>query len=326
MLLRRLLTPLVAAALLVAAGCGGSSQGGNAPSTDNPMTMTVADVAGIPSAFLKYGKRKGFFQQHGLKLKVDTGAGGSAIIPGVVSGTYDVGGSNIMSVELAASKGVPIKMVTAGTSARTTPEKAFGAILVRPDSGITEAADLKGKTVAVNTLDGIAELTTKISLENHGVDPSTVKLTELGFPNMLAALNEGRVDAVWEIEPFLTLGLQSGKKPIIYPYLETKPGMQVGSYVTSKQYLAENSEAIKAFQAGVVDTAAAISKDPKAFRSALPQLTELSTEDAAKMRLPQWKGSVDRASLELIDKKLVKYGYIDEPVNIDEMLAPGAAK
>lgn len=327
MLHPRLAVPLIAAMLLVVAACGSSADSGAAQSltAKNPTTVSVTDVAGVPSAFLMYGKRAGLFREHGLELKIQTAAGGAAIIPGVVSGTYDFGGSNVMSVIVATAKGVPVSMVAPGTSERTTPDQAFGAILVSPDSGITEPADLAGKTIAINTLDGIAHLTTKISLRNHGVDPASVELTEIGFPNMLSALEKGHIDAAWEIEPFLTMGLGSGARPILWPYLETKPGMQVGSYVTNRQYLNENPEVVKAFQAGVADTATAISENPGEFREALPELTELSPAAAQEMRLPRWQTSVSRPTLELINEKSAKLGFIDEPADIEKMLGPGAA-
>lgn len=328
MLRPRLAVPLLAAMSFVVAACGSSAQGSGPAqslSAKNPATVSVTDVAGVPSAFLMYGERAGLFREHGLKLNIQTAAGGAAIIPGVVSGTYDFGGSNVMSVIVATAKGVPVSMVAPGTSERTTPEQAFGAILVSPDSGITEPSDLAGKTIAINTLDGIAHLTTKISLRNHGVDPASVELTEIGFPNMLSALEKGHIDAAWEIEPFLTMGLNSGTRPVLWPYLETKPGMQVGSYVTSRRYLNENPEVVKAFQAGVADTAMAISENPDKFREALPELTELSAAAAQEMRLPRWQTSVSRPTLELINQQSAKLGFIDKPADIGKMLAPGAA-
>lgn len=328
--LRSLAAPAVTTVLVLAVACGSptpdtsSQHTGGSLDPNNPTTVTVADVAGIPSAFLMYGKQEGMFAEHGIELQVNTGAGGAAIIPGVVSGSYDMGGSNVMSVLVGASKGVPITMVTSGTFAGAKPESAFGAILAAPDSGIQKPADLAGKKLAVNTLEGIADLTTRIALENHGVDPSSVELVEIGFPDMLPALEQGRVDAAWEIEPFVTMARNAGNEPVLYPYLETKPGMQVGSYVTSDRYMRENPDVVAAFQAAARETATAISEDPAAFREALPELTELSPEAAERMNLPQWKGTVDRSSLRLVNEASVEYGFIENSAEVAGVLAPGA--
>lgn len=319
-----LAAPVLAAALL-ATSCGSGGGGGGSDTAldpQKPTTIKVGEVAGIPSAFLQYGSNQGFFKKHGLKLDIETGAGGAAIIPGVVSGDYAIGGSNIVSVMLGVSKGLPIQMVTSGTGVGEGEKEDFSAILVPSDSGIDKPADLAGKTIAVNTLKNISEVTVKTALENKGVDPSSVKLTELEFPEMLPALKRGEVDAVHEIEPFVTLGIQEGFTPIVYPYVATKPGMQIGSYVTSKPYLEKNSDVVEAFRAGIADTAAAIEKDPEAFRKALPDLTELSPEAAEKATLPVWRAHIDEETLTFVSEQMVKYGLLDKPADLNQVIAP----
>ena len=58
--------------------------------------------------------------------------------------------------------------------------------------------------MAVNTLNNIAEVVVKASLQKAGVDPASVKLAEVDFPEMGAALRKGDVDAAFVIEPFVT--------------------------------------------------------------------------------------------------------------------------
>ncbi|MGH3343027.1 MAG: ABC transporter substrate-binding protein [Carbonactinosporaceae bacterium] len=323
--LLRIAAPALAAMLLTTScGSSGSETASAGLDPKDPMTIKVGEVAGIPSAFLQYGQNQGFFTKHGLNLKIETAAGGAAIIPGIVSGDYAMGGSNIVSVVLATSKGLPIRMVTSGTSIGQTKQDDFSAVLVSPGGGIREPADLEGKTIAVNTLQNISEVTVKAALEKHGVDPESVKFTEVGFPEMLPSLEKGEIDAVHEIEPFVTLGIAGGFKPIAWPYAESRPGMQIGSYVTHERYLSEHPDVVKAFQAGIADTAAAIEKDPEAFRKALPDLSELSPEAAQKAVLPVWRASADPASIEFASKKMIDYGLIDAPVDVDKILAPGA--
>ncbi|MQA87136.1 MAG: hypothetical protein GEV03_21545 [Streptosporangiales bacterium] len=325
----RLAVPAVAATLatiLAAAGCGSGGDTGSAATLDpqNPVTIKVGEVAGIPSAFLTYGKNQGFFADRGLELDIETAAGGAAIIPGVVSDDYAIGGSNVVSVALGTSKGLPIRMVTSGTGVGDSTKEDFSAILVPGDGDIREASDLAGKTIAVNTLKNISEVTVKTALEKHGVDPASVKFTELEFPEMLPALERGEVDAAHVIEPFATLGSQQGLRAVSWPYVESKPGMQIGSYVTSQRYLEERPEVVEAFRAGIADTAAAIEKDPDAFRKALPELTELSPEAADRAVLPVWRASIDKDTLTFVVQQMVKYGLIDKPVEVEQIIAPGS--
>lgn len=66
------------------------------------------------------------------------------------------------------------------------------------------AADLAGRTIAVNALKDVGETVIKAALKKSGVDPNSVKLTPLPFPSMRSALGNGQVDAIWTPEPFLS--------------------------------------------------------------------------------------------------------------------------
>src|SRR4051812_27194975 len=90
--------------LLLLAACGasnGDSSSKAAPDSGKPTVIKIAETAGVPAAFLEYGEQKGLFKAQGLDLEIDTAAGGAAVIPGVISGNYQFGGSNTTSVLLA---------------------------------------------------------------------------------------------------------------------------------------------------------------------------------------------------------------------------------
>ena len=73
-------------------------------------------------------------------------------------------------------------------------------------SDIKEPKDLEGKTIAANTLNNICEVTINATLEEKGVDVSKLKYTEIPFPEMVGALEKGRVDAACVVEPFVSPG------------------------------------------------------------------------------------------------------------------------
>src|SRR5215211_6489490 len=300
---------LVIAELLVA-GCGGDNGGGGG--AGKPATITVQDTAGVPSAFLSYGAEKGYFKKRKLTVKVKPSQGGATVVPAVVSGSTDIGGSNLASVLLAQSKGIPLKIVAPGTFVRTSPKQDFSAIMVAGKSDIRSPKDLEGKTLAVNTLKNVAELTAKASLAKQGVDVSKIKLTEVDFPDMTAAVQQGRVDAAFAIEPFVTQGLKAGNRVVDRPYVGTRPGLQIGCYFTSEKYLSQNSDVVDRFHAGVAETAKSIAADPGAFRSFLPKASEIPPPAAQKAVLPLWKANSDQASLDLTATLMERYGITKE--------------
>lgn len=315
--------------LLGACGSSGAAPGegassGSGLSSASPTQVRVAETAGIPSSFLDYGKSKGFFSKRGLDLKIDSSVGGAAVVPALISGSIQIGGSNTTSVLLASSKGLPLVVIAGGTYATETPEKDFSAVLAGPSSGIKSASDLAGKTIAVNTLRNIGDITIKASLEKQGVDVKGIKFVEAGFPDMLSLLAKGDVDAAWEIEPFVTIGQSQGFQPVLWPYVGAQPGLMAGSFITSKKYLAEHADVVKAFRDGVIETAKSIETDPLAFRTAIPQLTKTSPAIAQKMVLPEWKGTVDVDSLKWMAGEMKKYGLVDKDIDVQAIVAPSA--
>ena len=298
------------AAIVALAGCGGDSEESGG-SGGKAARITVQDTAGVPSAFLEYGVQKGFFKQRDLDMKVEPSQGGATVVPSVVSGKVDIGGSNLVSVLLASSKKIPVKIVAPGTYVQTDRKQDFSAIMVAKGSDIRAPKDLEGKTLAVNTLKNVAEVTAKASLAKRGVDVSKIELAEIDFPDMIPALEQGRVDAAFEIEPFVSLGSAAGDRIIDRPYVGTKPGLQIGCYFTSEKYLQQNGEIVKSFHDGVADTAAAIAEDPAAFRAFLPKASMIKPAAAKKVVLPAWKADSDPASLDLIADLMGRYGITE---------------
>jgi NitT/TauT family transport system substrate-binding protein len=308
---------LAALLLLLPALVACGDDGGSAES-DGPAQVSVQDTAGVPSAFLSYGVEKGFFEDRQLDVDVTPSQGGATVVPAVVSGDTDIAGSNLVSVLLAQGKDIPVKIVAPGTFVRGARSQDFSAIIAAGESDIRSPQDLEGKTLAVNTLENVAELTAKASLSKQGVDVSEIELAEVDFPDMNGALSEGRVDAAFQIEPFVSLALAEGHRIIDRPYVGTKPGLQIGCYFTSEQYLSENGDVVERFQEGVADTAAAIAEDPAAFRQFLPEASEIPPPAAKKAILPAWKSDNDQASLELTAELMERYGVVDEKPDTSE--------
>lgn len=317
-------TKAAATALVVAtvtAGCGGGGGGGAADGADGDVqTLKVGDTAGMPSLFLLYGVERGHFEEQGLELDVQQSAGGSTVLPALMSGDLDVAGSNIVSVMIAADSGLPVRMVSAGTSTADVPEDDFSGTVVLPDNPIQDVEGLKGKRVAVNTLKNINDVVIGAQLEEAGLQHDAATYVEIPFPEMSAALDRGDVDAAMMIEPFYTMGLGKGYRTIDRPYTGVKPGLQIGTYAMTAEKVEQDPELADKFLAGVQATAEDIAADPEAFRAALPELGEVSEESAGSMNLPVWRGETDRESVELVGGLMQEYGLIGSAPDYDALI------
>jgi NitT/TauT family transport system substrate-binding protein len=76
----------------------------------------------------------------------------------------------------AVAQGVPIKAVS---GVRLTVSDPPSNPLVTRNPAITSLKDLAGKTVGVPALTGASVLSLQYLLQKNGVDPNSVKLTEL---------------------------------------------------------------------------------------------------------------------------------------------------
>jgi NitT/TauT family transport system substrate-binding protein len=304
------------AAVLAFGACGDDDGGGGGPDR-----VRVQDTAGVPSAFLQYGVEEGFFEKRDLNVEVTPSQGGATVVPSVVSETVDIGGSNLVSVLLARGEDIPVQIVAPGTFVQADRKGDFSAIVVAGDGDIRSPADLEGKSLAINTLKNVAEVTAKASLEKRDVDVSRVELAEIDFPDMLPALEQGRVDAAFAIEPFVTQALEAGHRVIDRPYVGTRPGLQIGCYFASERYVEENGDVIQRFREGVGETADAIRSEPAAFRRFLTEVAELPAPVAERIVLPEWKATSDRGSLDEMATLMVRYGVAEEKPDTSDVLA-----
>ncbi len=228
-------TGLLLSGALVLTGCASPVANVGASSTPSgsttPVSLGVVPVVDVAPIYL--GKEKGFFAKRGIDLRMETGQGGAAILPGVMSSQLTFGFSNITSLLVARDKGLDVKVVANGTSSSGKDGGDFGAVVVRGDSPVKSAKDLAGRSVAVNTLKNIGDTTIRASVRKAGGDADAVRFTELGFPDMPAALQNGNVEAAWVVEPFLSVARNQGARVVAWNFVDTAPKMTVAAYFTS---------------------------------------------------------------------------------------------
>src|SRR5262245_57901985 len=213
---RGLIAALLATLAFVVAGCGGSGSDGGGGSS-GPQTVTVGTLSIANAAPMYLGMQKGFFSDEGLKIKPHVGEGGAALIPALMSDQDQFAFVGVITAFTAVAKNLPIKIVTSSDDAAATADKDWQTLVVPKGSRIRGVQDLPGKTIAVNALRGLAEVVISRSLEKQGVDYHKVKLLEIPFPEMPAALEDHRVDAALLTEPFLSAVLAQGGTQIDAP-------------------------------------------------------------------------------------------------------------
>ena len=121
--------------------------------------------------------------------------------------------------------------------------------LVRNDSGIASVRDLKGKRVATNAIGSTADTAIRAMLHREGMDPQRdVSILEVGFPNMQAMLESGRVDLVSGAQPFTGRMLQTGSHKILFDAGDAFGTPTQGVMLAARaRFLEENKAAMQDF-------------------------------------------------------------------------------
>jgi NitT/TauT family transport system substrate-binding protein len=313
---------LIAVLVLLAAGCGddGGGGGGGGGGEQEAVTLKVGVIPIADVAPLYLGMDKGFFEDEGLTIEPKLAEGGAAIVPSVVSGDYQIGFSNTTSLIIAASKNLPVQIISQGVLGGTGPDDAWDGVIVPKGSDIKDIAGLEGKTVAVNTLNNVSQVVVNTALKEAGADYTKVKYVEVPFPDMNAALESGRVDAAFQVEPGYSGGLAAGSKNISNAYEEMAPNYTVATYFASKQYIAESRDVVDRFTRAMQKSLEYASAHDDEVRAIVGTYTEIPQAVLDKMNLPTWKSDLNRPTIEQTSAAAKEYGFIEEEPSLDDLI------
>lgn len=313
----RLSPVLAVVALLATAACSPSEEGteGGELTTVTAGVIPIVDVAPI-----YLGVDQGFFSDRGIDLQLESGSGGAAIVPGVISGEFDFAFSNIVSLIVAREQGLPLAALTNGVTTAGEQGADFGGVFVLDDSDVTGAADLEGLTVAANNLNNIGDTTVRQSVRADGGDPAEVDFVELPFPDMPAALETGRIDAVWAVEPFASTIREAGHREIASNFVDTHPELSVAAYFTGEDRLAQDPELFDDITAALEESLAYAEENPDEVRRILGTYTEIDEEVIEQMVLPRFPEQINDESVQTLAELMVTDGLIESEPDLDALL------
>jgi NitT/TauT family transport system substrate-binding protein len=292
---------------------GGQASGSSAAGTSIVVgSLPVLDTAGLQVAI-----KEGYFKQAGLNVSVKTVAQSTAAIPDLLHGSIDIiGGGNYVSFLEAQAHGTfPVEFLAPAVDCTTN---SYGVVAM-PSSGITKASDLAGKTIAVNLTQNIQTLTTTAVLQSSGVSASSVRYVQVPFPDMVAALQAGRVNAVSAVEPFLSAALAAGGKLVTSTCTGPTADFPLSGYITTQTWAQQHAAAARAFQQAVEKGNAFANAHPDVVRSVLPTYTSMTAKAAATVPLGTYPSTLTTAPLQRI-ATLMKSGGLAAPSDVSSLL------
>ena len=220
---------------------------------DDANAVHVVTVAIDLYAGAYYALDQGFFKAAGLNVDVTTLANGGAAAAALAGGSTDIAATNLVGVATAVAHGVPLTVIAGGGLYSTNAPST--AVCVTKTSPLRTARDLEGKTVGVAALNDQATLALKKWLAANGADYKKVRMIELGYPEMIAGLAAGRIDAAMLAEPWQTTARNGDDKLFAKPFDSIAPEFNIGVYATSRSWAQAHPDLVRRF-AGAIYAAA----------------------------------------------------------------------
>ena len=133
--------PALVASMLALAACGGGdddsgSAGGTTGADGELRQVTVGMLPILPTAALYAGIEEGFFEDNGIEITVETGQGGAALLPAVVSGDIEFATSNPVSLLQARDKDLDVRVIGHWTSALSEGDTDINGVVAEETESV----------------------------------------------------------------------------------------------------------------------------------------------------------------------------------------------
>lgn len=282
--------------VIALAACGATE---DAATDDGPVTVMVSLTPSAAAAAFYLGIEKGFFDDEGLTVEMlETGQGAVTGIPSLLSGESDFTSGSYDAAVVALAQGLGIRSVAPFDVAPDDPDDDMYRLIAAAGSSISSPCDLEGKTVGVNSVGGLPVFQTNAAIAASGCDPSTVTYVAVPYAQGLTALEQGQVDAVHSVEPFLT-SFQTQVEiadvgPAAYPLGANAP---VVGWLTSTAFYDENPDVVARFQRAVNASNAYAAAHPDEARATVTTIIDLPADVIEQMRMPTF---VEQVSVEQV--------------------------
>jgi len=276
------------------------------------IVLRVGDQKGGNRSLLEFS---GFAKDLPYKIQWSEFAAAAPILEAINAGALDVGHTGDLAFLTVYANGAPIRAI-GGVRANADTQ----AILVRNDSPIKTAADLKGKRLA-GSRGGWGQFLIDATLEKAGYKPSDATFTPLGPVDAKIALVAGSIDgwAVWE--PYVSYALLKDNARVVTDGTGLTPTLTF--IIASDQAIATKRDAIADF----------LNRLNKAREWSRKHLDEYAKNTAELTKLPEdvlaraYKAQ-DTRSIAIDDgvikefqeasDRATRYGILSKPVDVSK--------
>lgn len=195
----------------------------------------------------------GYFREQGIDAQLSSLQSATEVVAALTTGQVDVaGGSPSAGIYNAAARGISLRVVADKGS--TPPGYGYIGLVLRKGLAdqVRSFADLRGRGVAWAAYEsgGTNVVTLERALAANGMTRADLRLTDLNFPDTLAALAGGAVDAGVLLEPLIAQAVERDIGTRFLGFDELYPDQQVATLMYAASFIDRDPQAARGFMVG----------------------------------------------------------------------------
>ena len=306
------ISALVVAATALATACASPSSPGGASAGLTSITVGALPIVDDVPVYL--AQQQGYFHRERLDVTIKTIAQPPTALPDLLHGSVDIiTGANYVSFFRAQAHGIiSLRILTDGADCLAGTH----VILTLPHSGITTPAALAGKTMAVNNLTDVQTMLTDDTLRADDVAlmPHYVAIP---FANMPAALARHQVQAIYEVEPYLSSAENTlGASAILDTCTGMNANLPLAGAVTTAAWVQQHPATAHAFQRAMAEAADLADTNRAGVERAIVRYLHVSPQIAALVKLDDFPARPEAARIQRMAGHMQSAGLLAGLLNV----------
>jgi NitT/TauT family transport system substrate-binding protein len=313
-------------AIVVSAFFMVSSEKTGAVSAQSASTQkTKLKIGYVPFSYILpwvVAKEEGFFEEQGLDAEFVKFESGTIVMDALLQGRVQLsaaGYSTLFAIESEA----PGQLKMFGGDFE---EPGQNALLVPANSSVSSIYELKGKKIGtyVGTTQRILvqHILRKLGWERD----RDYELMQVASNLQLQALASGQFDALFTIEPHITVSIKNGIAKVLLDnprgryIVNPFPGIPLAAF--SSRFAADNPETVKKTLAALQKAVEFIKENESAARRMLPKYLPIDDETALELGIYEFKSQLsekEKQSIQYVADLLYESGELKNRVNASAM-------
>jgi NitT/TauT family transport system substrate-binding protein len=264
-----------------------------------------------------YASELGYFTRAGLNVEVTILANAAANAQMVAANAIDICLADPIQIAHPVNAGVPLTFFAGGSlyaSAHPTT-----VLVAATDSTVRTAKDFEGQTLAVIGLASISSLAVREWLRQNGANVELVKLVELPFASMAAALQRGTVAGAFLAEPFLS-GATGSVRVLARAYDSIAKSFSIASFFATRDWILKNRDTARKLTGVIYDTARWANTHQTDSAAILSKYSKIDVDRVRSMTRVTYATSIDARQLQPVLDVALEYKQLEHRVDANDII------